>query len=1139
MKIKLKLILVLLLFCYGSYAQLSNFNLTVTATNETCPVSNTVAGSTIVYSVYLLPNLSTPISVLSANSLSGLSAGTYQVIATQSLGNQSGTQSQVATIINEIEPLTYQVTSQKEICGADGVIVVTALSGNPSQYELFAGPITKPLQPSNTFTGLVAGTYQVRVFDDCGEGVVQTHTVQSANPALLFSLASPQLTNCSTVSIGLGFSAALPFPQGIIKYPLQIQTTVFPPSGAPIVTNGTVTSGFQFTTSIPFFAQQPYNYTFTVVDGCGISYTVNGTITNLSPAISYTLLSETCYTKRVEFSNIIALQLISAPAGYPNSLPQDFTSQIVGGTFTTAPLGLGAYVFAATGLCGEQQNISILVEPQQFPPYYFVYGLTCTNGSLAFYNITQIILIAAPSSYTGTVPLDFSATINSANVAVLTNLPFGTYVFSVVDTCQNSSTLVATIVPNNPAPEAAVLKSCSNNNGSVKITGDLTAIQLVSAPSTYFGVLPQDFTTAIISNSEFTLNNLPSGDYVFNTVGSCNNLANSVQVTIPDFQENFNVVEIPNCGSFDLQVSYTSNANTGDTFWLQKYYPASNSWGHPGTGFLYVDGTVPTSQNSFPLTANTTTFNLVFTGQFRVIKRHLYYENGLSLSQNCIRVLYEFAYDGQPEIIDVYSISCNTTFEVVVQAVGLGPLIYRITTKDGAPFLVENGNSNLFSGLTAGLYNFQVEDICGNILNSLFEVNIPNPLAITASTFCPGQSASLSVPNFSFLNYQWWEASNPTVILSTTSSLLFNSFNPSTDAGTYLVQTSYNGNPNSCLNSVLQLTVSGDGFNPQAGNDVSVSYCGSQGAIDLFSLLQGTFTTSGNWQETSSSGALQGSIWNSTAVLPGVYSFVYTVTGNCNLSDDAQLLIEIKAIPDTPTATVDPVLCDGQELHLFASTIPNASYSWSGPNNFSSSLQNPVLSGITSAIDGVYTVKAIVAGCESGTASVVVAVRPLPEFEIEKGCDGVRYLLKVIVTNNSFDPATATFTWSGPNGYTNTGNPIEITREDTGDYTVQVTDENGCSLTKTITVSGTFCEVPNTITPNNDGFNDTFDLSGLGVTRLEIYNRWGRLVFDHDNYINTWYGQNNNNELLPGSTYFYLISLDSGEKKQGWVFVLR
>ena len=60
-----------------TFGQLSNFTLTVTTVNETCTangalnfsVSNTTAGTTMLYTVYRLPNITTPISVQSATSL--------------------------------------------------------------------------------------------------------------------------------------------------------------------------------------------------------------------------------------------------------------------------------------------------------------------------------------------------------------------------------------------------------------------------------------------------------------------------------------------------------------------------------------------------------------------------------------------------------------------------------------------------------------------------------------------------------------------------------------------------------------------------------------------------------------------------------------------------------------------------------------------------------------------------------------------------------------------------------------------------------------------------------------------------------------------------------------------------------------
>jgi gliding motility-associated-like protein len=105
-------------------------------------------------------------------------------------------------------------------------------------------------------------------------------------------------------------------------------------------------------------------------------------------------------------------------------------------------------------------------------------------------------------------------------------------------------------------------------------------------------------------------------------------------------------------------------------------------------------------------------------------------------------------------------------------------------------------------------------------------------------------------------------------------------------------------------------------------------------------------------------------------------------------------------------------------------------------------------------------------------------------------------------------------------------------------YGLIVTLLNGCSSTKTIDVTKTLCYISNAITPNNDGFNDNFNLSGFEVETMEVYNRWGKVVYRKDNYINEWYGQNMKGEKLPDSTYYYVLDLKNGEQKTGWVLVV-
>ena len=83
--------------------------------------------------------------------------------------------------------------------------------------------------------------------------------------------------------------------------------------------------------------------------------------------------------------------------------------------------------------------------------------------------------------------------------------------------------------------------------------------------------------------------------------------------------------------------------------------------------------------------------------------------------------------------------------------------------------------------------------------------------------------------------------------------------------------------------------------------------------------------------------------------------------------------------------------------------------------------------------------------------------------------------------------------------------------------------------------------IPNVITPNNDTFNDRFEIKGLNKfqsNKLSIINRWGDLIFEKGNYQNDWSADG----LISG-TYFYVLEVveDSGETKsfKGWIQVIK
>lgn len=83
--------------------------------------------------------------------------------------------------------------------------------------------------------------------------------------------------------------------------------------------------------------------------------------------------------------------------------------------------------------------------------------------------------------------------------------------------------------------------------------------------------------------------------------------------------------------------------------------------------------------------------------------------------------------------------------------------------------------------------------------------------------------------------------------------------------------------------------------------------------------------------------------------------------------------------------------------------------------------------------------------------------------------------------------------------------------------------------------------IPEGISPNNDGFNDVFEIQNLYNVylnhSLKIYNRYGTCVFEGDNNLK-WNGRTNKGDLLPVGTYFYVLKLNDEDSNvfSGWVY---
>lgn len=999
---KALLLIITLFFSLCTFAQLPAFNFIVTSTPETCAgngtlnftVSGTVPGAAVGYEIYLLPNTTTPINQTSAPTLAGLGAGNYMVRATQNLGGQTSTNTQNATIANQVAPLTFGIAFTKAKCGNDATITASVQTGAAVSYEIIAGPVTRPQQPTPLFIGLPPGLYQVRAYNACGDATVVSAQVDQATTSITIqpvSFPSEALPSCTTINVGHQY---LTNTGNIIFFPLTFQYTVFPPGGgAPIVVTATVNSGGlvnNITTTIPFYHNQLYTYNLKITDACGNVYTRNNNEVNQKLELTATVSESGCneYVISVKPKNYVppyTLEFTSFPAGFvpgnlnPNHPVFSIPEVIYGGNGNFAPLG--NYTLKITDACNRIATKTFEIVDTPIEPIKGSQALGCTpnDGSITIgiptRTITNVVMTGAPAAYPNPLPNVVGSNL-SVETFILSGLPLGTYTFVVTDSCGDVYTVVIEIVFSAPVSSLTVLQrqGCEVGFGSVRVSGGepLTNIKITAAPPAFPHPLPYDGSSNLFGGS-FYMNSLPAGSYTFESVSPCGQPVVKQAVITGAITLTNEISLAPNCGMFGVNLNYISNASYIQTFWLQRYNPAEGVWEHPTTGVNYLDGGAATNNNSYPLVNSTLNNNINGIGHFRVIKTFFIYDNGSSANVRCVQTLYEFDFDGGPSIIDAYSFPCaNGVSDVIVVAIGAPPLIYKIVEKNNQPFLVDNNQSNVFTGLEIGTYKFEITDKCGEKRTRILDISELDPIAIKADGFCEGENSTLSVPEFSFLTYKWWKQGAPGTILSTTGTLAFPTYNSTASSGTYICSI-VSGSPDSCMNQVLQFTLDNN-ILPNAGADNNVVYCNTGTQLDLKTFLNAAADLGGSWQDVNITGALTGSTLNTAGLAAGIYQFKYIVTGLCNAMDEAVIIINVNDIPSLPVITGTTPICEGDNVQLTAVAVPGATYEWTGPNGFTSALQNPVIPNATAQATGTYSLKIKNNICASPVATVEVIV---------------------------------------------------------------------------------------------------------------------------------------------------------------------
>ncbi|WP_432671912.1 gliding motility-associated C-terminal domain-containing protein [Flavobacterium sp. SM2513] len=469
-------ILFFILFCSVSLAQLPDFTFSVIKTNETCEsngtlafsVQNTAPGSVITYSIYLLPNSVNPITVTTQNSYTGLNSGNYLIVAAQNLSGQTNSQQQSVSILDQVVSLEYQLQGQNAVCINNGEITVLVTQGQAANYEIISGPILKPLQQSNIFTGLSAGIYLVRVYDNCGNGVVQTYTLfESPSSIDISPVNTITIIDCDHAIINQTISAG----DGVIFYPLNLVYTVTLPSGEINAVTQTLTSGndnfITIAQNIPITIGETVTYTLNIVDGCGTVFNGSGSLSVPLSTPSFSTVPNGCGNNNYSVKNASNVLVIEAPALFIFTLPYSVPTS-GNNTYPMNNYPPGNYKLEITDLCGLVTFVEFAVTASTVSPPVISVRLGCENGLGSIkiagqVNIISAQLIQAPNNAGFSVPMDVSSLLYGSPQGLhMNNLISGVYSFLVVDECGNSHNLSATIQSYQEVKTVIVFENCGS-----------------------------------------------------------------------------------------------------------------------------------------------------------------------------------------------------------------------------------------------------------------------------------------------------------------------------------------------------------------------------------------------------------------------------------------------------------------------------------------------------------------------------------------------------------------------------------------------------------------------------------------------------------------------------------------------------
>lgn len=421
----------------------------------------------------------------------------------------------------------------------------------------------------------------------------------------------------------------------------------------------------------------------------------------------------------------------------------------------------------------------------------------------------------------------------------------------------------------------------------------------------------------------------------------------------------------------------------------------------------------------------------------------------------------------------------NSPFTIIVTNTTTGEIDSVVSEQINTPITLQN--------ITGGEYSIQIVDGKNTNITLNETVNAPDPiafdLAVTFANCEASQDGAIEITTINRTGDITYEWSN-----GLTSTTAINNLNP----GTYTITVT---DENGCV-AVQEAVIKMDGWIEM--NTVATD-------VSCFGMNDGTITmeTSGKnppFTYEWDNGATTGTGDNLTGLEGGNYTLTVTdATGVCNqvtnltIAEPAEVtalaFVDSSTICELETSSV--VTVDG-----VLNARGTVTYSVDGIN-FSNSNRFVLDAGET------YT---LTVEDEAGCGTDLEVTLPeasglsveLPEDLILKLGDDLQLEADFAATTD------VEFNWTPSEGLScdDCPNP-EVTPTSTTTYTLTVSDDNGCVKTASVIVylsTSRRVYAPNVFSPNGDGQNDIYTIftgpDALSINKLQIFNRWGELVYE-------------------------------------------